>query len=334
MASRGFIARASSALAFTLAIAATAPTSAAMLTYDLGAGCVSATLSGRTIVCNDGTRIALDSSVTPSCPQFALAHSGSTYALVCAAPNATGLWWRPDEEGRGTWLSHQGDTIFVVDYAYDATGQPRWRTMIAAKRDDGVFAGEVYETRGPSFSAGTFDAQAVAPSQIGPGWLVQDDADHVRVNMSEGVARALTRQTFGKLPECSFGLTADPATSTNYTDLWWNPSESGWGINLAHQGDTIFAAWYTYAVEGTPLFLVATLNKTAPAEYAGDLYRATGPAGATMHASAVGTANLAFLNGNSATLTANVQLPGMTAPMTRTRGITRQIFAAPGALCR
>jgi hypothetical protein len=23
----------------------------------------------------------------------------------------------------------------------------------------------------------------------------------------------------------------------NYTDLWWNPQESGWGVNLNHQGD-------------------------------------------------------------------------------------------------
>jgi hypothetical protein len=334
MAFRGFFARASSALAFTLAVGAAAPTPAAMLTYDLGVGCVSATLSGRTIVCNDGTQVALDSSVTPSCPQFALANSGSVYTLVCAVPNATGLWWRPDEDGRGTWLSHQGDTIFAVDYAYDSTGQPRWRTMVAVKRDDGVFAGDVYETRGPSFSAATFDPQAVAPSQIGPGWLVQDDADHVRVNMSEGVARALTRQTFGALPECSFGLTADPATAVNYTDLWWNPGEPGWGINLAHQGDTIFAAWYTYAVDGTPLFLVSTLHKTPTSTYAGDLYRATGPAGATLQATAVGTAILDFVNGNNATLTTNAQLPGMAVAVTRTKGITREIFAAPGAACR
>ena len=35
----------------------------------------------------------------------------------------------------------------------------------------------------------------------------------------------------------------------NYTGLWWaapTGSESGWGIYLAHQGDTIFATWFTY----------------------------------------------------------------------------------------
>ena len=39
----------------------------------------------------------------------------------------------------------------------------------------------------------------------------------------------------------------------NYQDLWWNPAESGWGINLAHQGDTIVATWSTYGADGKPL---------------------------------------------------------------------------------
>ncbi len=301
--------------------------------YDFGPTCTSLTISGRALVCNDGTQIALDPSITPSCPQFALGHTGSAYTLVCAVPNATGLWWREDESGRGTWLSHQGDTIFAVDYSYDAANQPRWRTMIGTKGADGTFSGDVYESSGPSFSAATFDTQAVTPKLVGQGWLVQDDGNNVRVNMAEGVARGLSRQTFGKLPSCSFGTSADPTASTNYTDLWWNPGESGWGINLAHQGDTIFAAWYTYAVDGKPLFLVGTLNKTIPGTYEGDLYRATGPAGAGMTATSVGTAQIDVVNGNSATLTTTVKLAGMTDAMTRSRSITRQIFSAPGAAC-
>jgi hypothetical protein len=333
MASRKVLAHAVGALAFALGLAAAAPARATLFTFDLGAACVSMTVSGRAIVCNDGTRIALDASITPSCPQWALARSGANYTLVCAVPNATGLWWRADEDGRGTWLSHQGDTIFAVDYAYDAADLPRWRTLIAVKRDDGMFMGDVFETHGPSFSAATFDAQSVTNNKIGTGWIAQDDSEHVRVNMAEGVARALTRQRFGALPSCSFGQIADTTTAANYTDLWWNPAESGWGINLTHQGDTIFAAWYTYGTDGTALFLVASLLKTAAGTYTGDLYRATGPVGA-IHASAVGTATLDFTNGNSATFTTAAQLPGMSAAMTRVKPLTRQIFAEPGSACQ
>src|SRR5262249_40359129 len=37
--------------------------------------------------------------------------------------------------------------------------------------------------------------------------------------------------------------------AANYQGLWWSSpanSESGWGVNLAHQGDIIFASWFTY----------------------------------------------------------------------------------------
>ncbi len=316
-----------------LSVAISAPAHATRFSYDFGAACTAITVSGRTITCSDGQRIAIDSTVTPSCSQFALARAGTSFALVCATPNVTGLWWRPAEDGRGTWLSHQGDTIFVVDYAYDSNNLPRWRTMIGVKDDSGAFAGDVYETNGPSFAAPSFDAQSVHTNRVGTGWVALDDGDHVRVNMAEYVGRALTRQSFGTVPKCSFGLASDAATDVNFTDLWWNSAESGWGINLAHQGDTIFAAWYTYSTNGAPLFLVATLHETALATFEGDLYRATGPAGA-IQATQVGTAKLIFTNGNNATLTTTAQIEGMTAPMTRTSDIARQIFASPGSACQ
>ena len=66
------------------------------------------------------------------------------------------------------------------------------------------------------------------------------------------------------------------ALATNYQDLWWArtaAAESGWGINLSHQGDTIFATWFTYDIDGSSLWLVVTALKTAPGVYTGDLYR-------------------------------------------------------------
>jgi len=317
-----------------LLLANISPSRADTFSYDFGATCSKMTVLGRTISCNDGTTIVLHSSVTPSCPQFSLIPQGTGYTLNCATANMTGLWWRADENGRGTWVSHQGNTLFAVDYDYDTTGAPRWRTLIGARADDGTFTGDVFSTGGPSFSVSTFQPANVWTYKVGPGFIAVDDADHLRVNFSDGTARALVRQQFGPLPTCSFGLNPDPAANTNYTDLWWNPNESGWGINLAHQGDTIFAAWFTYADNGSPLFLVATMAKTATGVYEGDLYRATGPAGAGLSAATVGAGNLTFTNGNSATFAYSARLPGMAAPITATKAITRQIFVAPGTGCQ
>ncbi|MGE5090318.1 MAG: S8 family peptidase, partial [Candidatus Levyibacteriota bacterium] len=52
----------------------------------------------------------------------------------------------------------------------------------------------------------------------------------------------------------------------NYEGLWWAApagSESGWGINFAHQGDVIFATWFTYDATGKAWWLSMTALKTA-----------------------------------------------------------------------
>ena len=137
-------------------------------------------------------------------------------------------------------------------------------------------------------------------------------------------------------------IAGDLATATNYQDIWWNKpanSESGWGINLNHQSDTIFATWFTYDLDGSPLWLVVTANKTVAGAYTGDLYRTSGarydafnPGSVT--AAKVGTATFAFADGNNATFDYTVQLAGMPAPLHQQKQITRQIFTAPGTTCR
>ena len=70
------------------------------------------------------------------------------------------------------------------------------------------------------------------------------------------------------------------SAASNYQGLWWaSPagSESGWGINFAHQGDTIFATWFTYDLNGNGNWMVMTAAKLAAGSYGGTLYTTTGP---------------------------------------------------------
>ena len=41
---------------------------------------------------------------------------------------------------------------------------------------------------------------------------------------------------------------AQSVPAANYSDMWWNPAESGWGISIAQHASTnqVFAVWYTY----------------------------------------------------------------------------------------
>jgi len=66
----------------------------------------------------------------------------------------------------------------------------------------------------------------------------------------------------------------------DYTDLWWNPGESGWGIAVLHQFSVMFLAWYVYDSAGKPVWYVAS-NCGVNASLngcSGVLYRTTGPA--------------------------------------------------------
>jgi hypothetical protein len=143
---------------------------------------------------------------------------------------------------------------------------------------------------------------------------------------------------FGPLPSCRFGTQADLAKATNYQDLWWNApagSESGWGVNLTHQGDTLFVTWFTYDATGAPTWLSATAPRSAPKVYGGTLYRTSGPAfsalpwsPAAVVATPVGSVTLTFANGNQATLAYTV------GGVSQTKSITRQVFNPPGTVCQ
>jgi hypothetical protein len=66
--------------------------------------------------------------------------------------------------------------------------------------------------------------------------------------------------------------------STDSSDLWWNATESGWGMQLVQRGSTIFATLFIYGPNGAPTWYVATMVPTGTTyQWSGDLYATTGP---------------------------------------------------------
>ena len=174
---------------------------------------------------------------------------------------------------------------------------------------------------------------------MGSGTLTFSDANNGTFSYTvNGItqAKSITRQVFGPLPTCATAA-ANAAATSNYQGLWWAAPagvESGWGINFAHEGDTIFATWFTYDVDGTPMWLVVTAPKSAPGTYTGTLYRTTGPAFSAVPfdpsrvgVTAVGSATLNFADGNTGTFSYSVNGVAQAKP------ITRQVFSG-GSLCQ
>ncbi len=116
----------------------------------------------------------------------------------------------------------------------------------------------------------------------------------------------------------------------NYQGLWWKSppgSESGWGINFAHQGDVIFATWFTYRDDGKPWWLIAELHKVANGRYTGSIATVSGPAfnsvpfePALVQEALVGTMTVTFTGAADGVLETNVEGFAQTKP------ITRQVF--------
>ena len=118
---------------------------------------------------------------------------------------------------------------------------------------------------------------------------------------------------------------AQSTPATNYTDMWWNPNESGWGMAVTQQNGIAFLAWYVYDNDGQPKWLVATCTIVGTS-CSGTLYRTTGPAFAPtfdssmVRATSAGTITVNFTDANNAAL--NYAVDGVSG----SKQITRQLF--------
>lgn len=79
----------------------------------------------------------------------------------------------------------------------------------------------------------------------------------------------------------AFTLASAPAhgtsTAHDISDSWWNPAESGWGVQFVQQHDTVFATLYVYRPDKSRDFYVAVLGPYSPIAWTGTVYRTTGP---------------------------------------------------------
>jgi hypothetical protein len=62
------------------------------------------------------------------------------------------------------------------------------------------------------------------------------------------------------------------ATAADYTDIWFNPAEAGWGVNLVQSDAFIYATFFIYGADGKPTWLTATLAYKDSTTYAGAVY--------------------------------------------------------------
>jgi len=95
--------------------------------------------------------------------------------------------------------------------------------------------------------------------------------------MTQGIFRCFVTATMGILLTTLSSLVG---ARTNYTDMWWNPSESGWGVTMSQDyNGPIFATFFVYAATGTATWVVGLLTiDPVSGVYSGDLLETSGGA--------------------------------------------------------
>jgi hypothetical protein len=259
-------------------------------------------------------------------------------------PNFGGLWWNApagSERGWGITFAHQGDTLFASWFTFDLDGSPLWMVVAALRTAPNVYTGTLYRATGPAFNAMPFNREQVAGTPVGTATFTFTGNDNARFDYTVGgvdQTKNIVRQAVGSpAPTCTWGAQPDLTLARRFQDLWWAAPagvESGWGINLTHEGDVVFGAWFTYGLDGKPLWLVVAAEKTGANAYAGRLFTARGPpfnsvpfVPGNVVPAEVGVASFTFADGSHGTFDYTVN------GIRQTKAITREIFGPPGTIC-
>lgn len=127
---------------------------------------------------------------------------------------------------------------------------------------------------------------------------------------------------------CALPLRAQ--ANIDYTDMWWNPAESGWGVNLVQGNNVIFATFFIYDQNGAPVWYTGILNRGANDVFTGTVYAV--PAG-TWFGAPVFSPNPANTVAGDATFTPASQYRGTLryriGTVTVTKTIERQTLDTP-----
>jgi hypothetical protein len=149
----------------------------------------------------------------------------------------------------------------------------------------------------------------------------------------------------------SFPVAAQSVPAANYTDMWYLPAESGWGVSFTQHAasNQVFAVWYTYdpreadstsAGSFRPLWIVMPGGSwTTPTTLTGSVYMLNGTpfnqSGSNRTLNAVGSFTFNFSSTTNGTFTYNIAAPAGIAStdpafglpsFSATKNITRQSF--------
>jgi sugar lactone lactonase YvrE len=232
-----------------------------------------------------------------------------------------GLWWNPAESGWGISVTQHNNILAAAIYTYEPGAQPVWYVIPNCPLAiSGRCTGDAYKVTGGTQPGVPWDGTGKTVVKAGSGSLSFSDASHgvfdFTLNGLSG-SKTIERQLFAS---------GTAAQAVDYTDLWWNAAESGWGVSLTQDAGMLFAAWFTYDAGGIPVWYVASSCPLTGGGCSGELYKVSGgnaltsPWAPKLLVSRVGSVSFAFSDTGTAIM--SYTLNGVAG----SKAITRQPF--------
>jgi hypothetical protein len=234
----------------------------------------------------------------------------TTNSLAVGPLDYGDIWWGGSaESGWGLTIAQKGLQQFNTFYVYDAGGKPVWYVMSGGTWNANYtsFTGAIYQPTGAAFS--DYDARRwQIGAAVGSGTLTFTDANNAVIDYAiNGVKakKAISRFKFGA---------TDVAAQILVNDIWWaGEAENGWGVSIAQQDRSLFAAWYTYGADGKATWFITSGGTWVGTIYTSDLFTTNGSAwlgtqynAAAFRTQSVGSVTFNFSDANNAKMTYTV----------------------------
>lgn len=249
----------------------------------------------------------------------------------------SGVWWNPDESGWGLFVVDQGNAMGSVWFTHDSDGEPVWFLAPTTPQADGSQRGSLHRFTGVPLAQ--IQGQASDPGTvIGETRMQFSGANALSFSYTvngQTRTRELKRFDFGGQDIVCRASTGPRIDAQNFSDMWWNPSSSGWGLHISHVGENLYFSWYTYDSDREPVYYIGETRRQADGSYAGELFRSKDGTpfqlidGAPANAGTdrVGSTRLRFSSGTQASFEYTI------GNVTQSKSIERFVFGSTPGVC-
>jgi len=184
---------------------------------------------------------------------FFVAIPSHAVSVAQRSPLAQGMWWDPAHSGHGFEIFSTSDQIGVGWFTYDENGRPVWYTAQGSRTSLGSQAWPLLQHRWVNGVKSGF-------TEVG--------------SLRLDVHNSASADAYWELRGKKGTWTIEPFTISgvvneiDHSGVWFDPSNSGWGMTLTEQGDLLGGVLFTYDPAGEPVWVAALKSSgTGNVEY-------------------------------------------------------------------